>query len=71
MIENKNTELLPAEAMARRLGVEKRWLVAELEAGRIPGLRAGRTCLFDSEAVYRALAERAARVAGEEASDAS
>lgn len=60
--------LRPAQSLAVRLGVERGWLIAEAEAGRIPGVRAGRTYLFDVEAVERVLLERARSV--EEVPDA-
>jgi hypothetical protein len=55
-------KLLPAAAMGRRLGVDPKWLCAELRAGRLPGVEAGKTALFDPEVVERLLAERARRV---------
>jgi hypothetical protein len=51
--------LLPLTAMARSLGVSPRWLRGEAEAGRLPGLRADRTWIFDADMVERLLAERA------------
>jgi excisionase family DNA binding protein len=46
--------------MARLLRVSVSWLRAEAEAGRVPSLRAGRTFLFNPEAVEKVLAARAA-----------
>ena len=54
-----NGDLLTTSRMARRLGVRPAWLRAEAEAGRIPGVAAGDTYLFNPEAVERALLERA------------
>ena len=51
--------LLPLSAMARSLGVPARWLRAEAEAGRIPGVRADTTWLFDADLVESLLAKRA------------
>ena len=51
--------LWPANSLGARLGVEPRWLIEEADAGRIPGVRAGRTYLFDVEAVERELIHRA------------
>jgi hypothetical protein len=49
---------LTLNEMARSLGVPARWLRAEAEAGRIPGLRADTTWLFDADLVERLLLER-------------
>ena len=46
-------------ALSIRLGVDPKWLRAELKAGRLPGVEAGKTALFDAELVERLLAERA------------
>ena len=60
---NDNTVTRPAlmelRELARLLGVPTRWLRAEAEAGRIPGLAAGSTWLFDADLVECVLAERA------------
>jgi len=53
------TELIDAGRLARRLRVPAGWLRAEAEEGRIPGVRAGSTWLFDGRRVERILAERA------------
>ncbi|HOQ88164.1 MAG TPA: hypothetical protein PLQ89_20865 [Phycisphaerae bacterium] len=52
-------KLLPLAAMARRVFVAPSWLRSEAEAGRIPHLQAGRTILFDPDAVEAVLLERA------------
>jgi hypothetical protein len=39
--------------------VPLRWLKAEVEAGRIPALKAGNALLFDPDVVEKALVERA------------
>lgn len=49
---------LPLSAMARRLRVPQTWLRAECEAGRLPHLKAGRSLLFDAEAVETAIRQR-------------
>jgi len=54
-------QLIDAGRLARRLRVPAGWLRAEAEEGRIPGVRAGSTWLFDARRVERILAERAAR----------
>lgn len=46
--------------MARYLGVPVGWLKSEADAGRIPHLKAGRSYLFNPEAVEAVLAKRAA-----------
>lgn len=38
--------------------VSRRWLRGEIREGRIPHLKAGRTRLFDLDAVKRSLADR-------------
>ncbi|MEK6676613.1 MAG: hypothetical protein AABZ47_13295 [Planctomycetota bacterium] len=53
--------LLPVGPMARRLRVPVLWLRLEVEAGRIPHLRAGRQFLFHPTTVERILTERAAQ----------
>mgnify|MGYP000448156388 CR=1 FL=1 len=57
------TKILTARSLARRYGVDPKWLIAEAHAGRLPGVRSGRTFLFDPEAVERTLHERAQRPA--------
>lgn len=55
------TQLLcTAQMLARRLGLPRKWLVDEANAGRLPALRAERKLVFNLEAVRRVLAERAA-----------
>lgn len=56
------TKLLRTESAARRLGVPATWLRAEVEAGRLPALRAGASLLFDVELVERELLARARAV---------
>ena len=51
--------LLPAETVARMIGVTGRWLRAECEAGRVPHFRDGRRIIVDRETVERLLIERA------------
>jgi hypothetical protein len=50
--------------LARRLHLPAAWLKSEVQAGRIPVLRAGRRLLFNAVAVERALLERAAKREG-------
>ena len=57
--ERKPKPVKALDAMALQLGVSQKWLKAEAEAGRIPCLKAGRTLLFNPEAVFEVLAERA------------
>jgi len=56
-----NVKLLTLGAMARRLGVETKWLRGEAEAGLLPHVKAGKTLLFNPRAVERILVERASR----------
>ena len=58
-MNNSGHRLLVLGAMARRLGVEPRWLRTEAEAGRLPHVKAGRTLLFNPAIVERLLVERA------------
>lgn len=51
--------LLPLSLMAKRVRVPVSWLRAEAEAGRVPALAAGKTFLFDAEAVEECLLARA------------
>ena len=58
-MNKKRQKLLVLGSMARRLGVEPRWLRAEAEAGRLPHVKAGRTLLFNPDIVEGLLIERA------------
>jgi hypothetical protein len=53
--------LLPLTHLARYLSAPAAWLREEAEAGRIPHLKAGKTLLFDPDAVEQVLLERARR----------
>jgi len=52
-------EQLPLNLAARCLRVPAHWLREEIEAGRLPGLRAGRVILVHVPTVAMLLAERA------------
>lgn len=52
-------EPLPLHIAARRLRVPAQWLREEVEAGRLPALRAGRAILIHVPTVASVLAERA------------
>ena len=52
-------EPLPLNKAARCLCVPMCWLRDEVEAGRLPGLRAGRTILIHVPTVAKLLADRA------------
>lgn len=52
-------KLLSLAHMARALSLPQKWLKAEVEAGRLPALRAGTRLLFSRAAVEQALLERA------------
>ena len=58
-----NTRLLTLGAMARRLGVETKWLRTEAEAG-LPHVKAGKTLLFDPSTVEQILLNRAGQHKG-------
>lgn len=69
-INPKNpSRLWPAGSLATRLGVKSRWLIEEAAAGRIPGVRADHTWLFDPEVVERILLERAREVTSPDPTD--
>lgn len=53
------SEPVPLNIAARCLRVPARWLREEIEAGRLPGLRADRVILVDVATVARLLSERA------------
>lgn len=53
------SEPLPLHKAARCLRVPARWLREEIEAGRVPALRARRAILVHVPTVARLLAERA------------
>ena len=52
-------QLIPLNAMARRLRVTVSWLRGEAEAGRIPHIKADRAILVCPEAVEESLLKRA------------
>lgn len=52
-------ELLSLPRMARRIGVPTQWLREQVEAGKIPCLKAGKRYLFNPVAVQERLASRA------------
>ena len=63
----KKTQLskpLPLNKAARCMGVPSRWLRDEVEAGRLPGLPAGRVILIHVPTVAKLLAERAKKGEG-------
>lgn len=51
--------LLPLVSVARQLRVSTKWLLAEVEAGRVPHLRAGDRILLSPEAVEAVFVKRA------------
>lgn len=55
---------------AARLGVPATWLRSEVDAGRLPHLRAGRRLLLNPQAVETALLERAEQTGPEGAGHA-
>ena len=56
-------EVLPLSRAARALAVPAGWLRGEVEAGRLPGVIAGKAILIHLPTVEKLLAERAKRVA--------
>ncbi len=69
MALRNNPDLVPLPTLARLLRLPAAWLRDEAKAGRIPALRAGRKWLFNSTAVQRVLARRAAEGGVEPGSD--
>lgn len=57
--KHKLSNPLPPNRAARCLCVPARWLRDEFEAGRLPGLQAGRTILIHVPTVAELLAQRA------------
>ncbi|MEQ9460435.1 MAG: hypothetical protein RIG82_05745 [Phycisphaeraceae bacterium] len=53
------SDLIPLEQAARRLSIPAGWLREEIEAGRLPVLRAGQVILVHVPTLARLLAERA------------
>ena len=62
-------DLCSLNRLAGQLGVTRRWLREQAEAGRIPCLRAGRRYLFNGEAVLEVLAAQAAGTRQESEAD--
>ena len=58
------SEPLPLARAARCLGVPSAWLREEIDAGRLPGLVAGKAVLVHVPTVAKLLAERAKRGEG-------
>ena len=61
MNSNQNN-LITLEKAARQLRLDPQWLESEALAGRIPYLQAGRKMLFNLEAVFHTLSERASQI---------
>jgi len=57
---NINEQLLSLPALARALNLPEAWIKAEADAGRLPHLKIGKRYRFNSTAVVRTLADRAA-----------
>lgn len=53
-----DTRLVCIHELADRTGLPVAWLKREAEAGRIPGIQAGRRRFFDTAAVLKALSNR-------------
>lgn len=64
-IPNYPAEPLPLNRAARCLHVPAHWLRDEIEAGRLPGLRAGRVILVHVPTVVTLLADRARKGAAD------
>ena len=62
MISPDPQSFVPLQVVALRLGVPFSWLRSEVEAGRIPCIRAGGRRLFDVAAVRNELLQRSTGV---------
>jgi len=60
MLNEVEHRVVPIGVMARLLHVPSRWLRAEVEAGRIPALRAGDRFVLRPDVVMQIVAKRAA-----------
>lgn len=63
MQKNDGPTILTSARMARRLGVDRRWLEGEARDGRLPAVQAGEGFLFDPRAVEAAIKARLAEAA--------
>lgn len=54
-----SSELVTLRVLAKQLGLSVAWLRAEVDAGRLPHLKAGKRLLFSVEAVREHLIRRA------------
>jgi excisionase family DNA binding protein len=57
-LAGRAAEILTDNRQASRLGVTKKWLKEEVEAGRIPAIKAGTRYLFNPVVVTDVLAQR-------------
>lgn len=66
MVNNEEypEQAVPVNVAARCLRVPAAWLRGEIEAGRLPGLHAGRAILVHVPTVVDLLTARAAQAAG-------
>lgn len=60
MTHETETAFVKPSAAAMALGVPEAWLRREIDAGRVPFLRAGKSALVNVDAVRAALLERTA-----------
>jgi excisionase family DNA binding protein len=60
-MQNGTSELLSLPALAEALKLPESWIKAEADAGRIPHLKIGKRYRFNRDAVFGALAKRAAQ----------
>lgn len=58
MLVRMEVTIVPLPVAARRLRVPRDWLRAETAAGRLPGLAAGSTYIYDLELLTAALKAR-------------
>jgi len=55
-MDNKN--LIPINIVVRKYKLPRKWLIAEVEAGRLPGLIAENSILFDESILTAELLKR-------------
>lgn len=60
-----SSELVTLRVLAKQLGLSVAWLRAEVDAGRLPHLKAGKRLLFSVDAVREHLIRRASEGVGD------
>jgi len=58
-MDNKSKNLIPLNIAVRKYKLPRKWLIAEVKAGRLPGLIAENSILFDESILTDELLKRA------------